>query len=101
MTKKSTYAITMVDGVAAKALGLDDWVRQVNYVGTFASKAAFVRALILHRPREKQSTLAKEVYDWGFREEYVAEGVIYVESLSSTSGHKRLLLDDIPRPDGR
>lgn len=93
--KKSTYAITVVDAVAAHALGLDSWVRQVDYVGTFPSKAAFVRAVILIRPNETQSTLSKEVYDWGFRPEYVAEDVLYAQRLHSREGDPRILVGDL------
>ena len=95
MPKKSTYAITMLDRVAAKALGLDDHVRQVDYVGTFASKAAFVRAVLLVRPESSKSGLTNDTYDWGFRPEYVEENTLYVRRMLGGVKDEPILLRDI------
>ena len=95
MPKKSTYAITLMDVHAAKTLGLDSHVRQVNFCGTFPSKAAFARAVLLARPFEPRTTLARETMDWGLRPEYVEENTLYVEPMLGAGRGKAILLRDI------
>jgi len=94
-TTKSTYGVTVFDSKAAAHLGLDAHVRQVEYVGNFASKAAFIRAVLLVHPGVTKSSLAQDVQSWGLRPEYLEDETIYVEQMLRPKSVRPVLLREV------